>query len=203
MPEFDSGKAVIPVLRPNGGGVDDVAIPPDMHDMSPSDLHSYLTASGYSQPSLIGQQKQPSAAGAIENSKEFKDNARQLWNEAQNGTGFRGEVGNFVTRQGSYTAPLKTPGREDGGGRITFADKPSDAMGIVHTHPHVGGLSPQDIQTAKDHHLTVYAIDADGLHAVGADGKVTQIYSLGDMLHEDKPKKVWTPKYNAAGHRIN
>ena len=201
--EFDSGKA-IPVLHPTSGRVDLVNVPDDMHDISPSELHSYLTASGYSQPSLVGPQKQPAAADAIENSKAFKDNARQLWNSAGNGTTFRGEVGNFVTRTGSYTAPVKTPGREDGGGRITFAEKPADAMGLLHTHPHPGGLSPRDIQTAKDTGLVVYAVDADGLHSVGPDGKVSLVYGLGEMLREDKPQKKWVPKYDPkTGRRLN
>jgi hypothetical protein len=126
-----------------------------------------------------------------------------LWNEAQNGKD-RGEVGNFISRRGTYSTPLKTPGREDGGGRITFAEKPSDALGLIHTHPYVGGLSPRDIQTARENHLTVYAVAADGLHAVGADGKVATIYGLGDMLHEDTPKKTWVPKYDPkTGRRLN
>ena len=195
---FDSGHVVLPVAHPSGE-THNIAVPPDT-DLG--DLHAALTDAGYEHPALTGKTPQPTAAGAIENSKEFKDNAQKLWNEAQNGKD-RGEVGNFVTSQGSYTSPLKTPGREDGGGRITFPGKPENSMAVIHTHPHVGGLSPQDIQTAKDNHLVVYAIDADGLHAVGPDGKVTQVYGLGDMLHEDKPKKVWVPKYNKEGHRIN
>jgi hypothetical protein len=60
---------------------------------------------------------------------------------------------------------------------------------FVHTHPHGGGLSPQDIQSAKDHHITVYAIDLDGLHGVGPDGKITEVYrSVGDLM--DKKKKA-------------
>jgi hypothetical protein len=62
-------------------------------------------------------------------------------------------------------------------------------MAVVHTHPHGGGLSPQDIQSAKDHHIVVYAIDLDGLHAVGPDGKITEVYrSVGDLM--DKKKKA-------------
>lgn len=87
-----------------------------------------------------------------------------------------------------FTRPVIPPGTEEGGGRIVF-NKPTDAMGIVHTHPHGGGLSPRDIQTAKENHLTVYAIDLDGLHAVGPDGKITEVYrSVGDLI--DKKKKT-------------
>src|SRR5260370_39565734 len=111
-----------------------------------ADLHASLVDSGYARSSLFGQHSSPTAAGASENSAEFKQNATELWNSVQNGN-FRGEAGNFLTRQGAYTTPVKTPGTDEGGGRIVF-DRPSDAQAIIHTHPHGGGLSPRDIQTA-------------------------------------------------------
>lgn len=37
--------------------------------------------------------------------------------------------------------------------------------------------------------MVIYAIDADGLHAVGPDGKVTEVYrSVGDLM--DKKEKA-------------
>jgi hypothetical protein len=183
--EFDSGKAVIPVLHPNGD-LHNVEVP---SDTSLADLHASLVDSGYARSSISGQPSQPTAAGAIENSAEFKQNATNLWNSVQNGK-FRGEAGNFLTRQGNYTAPVKTEGTSEGGGRIAF-NKPADTIAVVHTHPHGGGLSPQDIQTAKEHHITVYAVDLDGLHAVGPDGKITEIYrSVGDLMDKKKRAEV-------------
>jgi hypothetical protein len=109
----------------------------------------------------------------------------RLWNSVGNGRE-RAEAGNFITRQGSYTSEKKTHDQADGTGRIVF-DKPQDALATIHTHPRTGGLSPQDIQSAKDHKMVIYAIDADGLHAVGPDGKVTEVYrSVGDLMYKKK-----------------
>jgi len=179
---FDSGHVVIPVRHPNGE-THNIAVP---EDTSLSDLHDALVDSDYAHTGLAPQQ-QPTAEGAIENSLEFKKNATELWNAAKNGQ-LRGEAGDFLTRRGSYTKPVVTQDTSDGTGRITF-DKPADTMAVVHTHPRTGGLSPRDIQTAKDHKMVVYAIDTDGLHPVGPDGKVTEVYrSAGDLM--DKKKKA-------------
>jgi hypothetical protein len=186
--EFDSSHPVVPVRHPETGDIHNISVPPDT-DLG--DLHAALSDAGYTHNMSLNSQ--PTAAGAIENSPEFKKNATELWNSAGNGK-FRGEAGNFVTQRGGYTKPVITPGTDEGGGRIVF-NKPSDAMGIVHTHPHGGGLSPRDIQTAKDNHLTVYAIDLDGLHAVGPDGKITEVYrSVGDLLDKKKKAEVQPAK---------
>lgn len=193
-PKHDSGTAVVPVAHPNGE-IHQVEFPADL---SIADAHSALMASGYQMPA------QPTSAGAIENQQSFKDNARKLWNLVGNGKD-RAEAGNFVSRTGDYSEPQREANLDSGKGQIVFSNPPKDALGVIHTHPRTGGPSDTDIQSAKNHRMTVYVIDADGLHAVDPGGQVTTVFhSVGDATKEaDKQKKPWVPKYNAAGHRIN
>lgn len=202
-PKFDSRPPNIPVHTGNGN-ISNVEVPPDVSLDDPQ-LHAALIDHV---SNLAPSLKQPTAAGALENQKSFKENAQQLWNKVENGKD-RAEAGNFVRNDGSYSEPVRRPDQESGAGRIDFGQKPANVSAVVHTHPRTGGPSPQDIQTAKDNKMTVYVVDADGLHAVDPGGNVTRVYqSTGQLFDEGpKPKPVWVPRYRTDEHgnqiRIN
>src|ERR1700755_2414297 len=103
-PKFDSGHAIIPV-HTGDGNISNIAVPPDV-DMN--DLHAALLDHV---SSLAPAGKQPTAAGALENQKSFKENAQKVWNTVENGKE-RAEAGNFINNDGTYTDIIKRPDQE-------------------------------------------------------------------------------------------
>jgi len=152
-----------------------------------------------------GKYNRPTAEGSQEHTKEFKDNARRLWALA-GGPNSRAEAGNFLDWNAKFSEPVVSKNLESGQGQISFGPRPPGAESVIHTHPRTGGPSEQDKARAKENRINVYVVDADGLHLVEPDGKVTKVYDAvgGATAETPKPKPKWVPKYDPkTGHRLN
>jgi len=162
---------VVPVLRPDTGKVDSIAVP---ENTPITDLHSAL--SDY-------YHEQPTSQGAVENSPAFKQAAQQAWKNAGEGGSPWVESGFGVSRTGvpgkinvQVSPPHTTP--KDS---ITVN---SNDLGVVHTHPDVSGgqPSPQDIAAAKQVHKFVWVASKDGLWSVSPHGEVTRVFNKSDWM---------------------
>jgi hypothetical protein len=135
-----------------------------------------------------GKYNRPTPEGSLEHSKEFKDNVRRLWAMA-GGPNSRAEAGNFLDWNEKYSEPVVSKNLESGKGQINFGPRPPGAEDVIHTHPRTGGPSEQDKATAKENHINVYVVDADGLHLVEPDGKVTRVFDSVGQATAETPKK--------------
>jgi hypothetical protein len=183
-------QVVIPVVHPSGD-IHNISVP---EDTSLEDFHSALVKAGYDTPQVSAKQEKPTPEGSLEYSKEFKDNARQLWS-LSGGVNSRSEAGNFLSEDNSYSTPVVSKNLESGQGRINFGEKPAGAKYVIHTHPRTGGPSEQDKATAKNNKMDVYVVDSNGLHLVEPDGKITRVYqSVGQATAvTPKPKPKFIP----------
>jgi hypothetical protein len=185
---FDSGTphVVIPVLHPSGE-VHNLAVP----EGTPlSDLHDALNDAGYATPLA---NPQPTAAGAIENSDQFRNQSDAAWKAVNKGFNTYAESGFSVGKDGN-AGPLRTevtprmPGQtvidRD---KINF--KTSD-LGVVHTHPDnsVPGPSQNDIAAAKKIGKTIWVTSQGGLYSVEKDGNVTRIFKSENWMNEPVKK---------------
>ena len=110
--QYDSGSphVILPVAHPSGE-VHNVAVPADTDLDS---LHSALGDSGYhhdlSDIQQIAPQKQPTAAGALENSDDFRNQSKAAWDATSQGNSPNTESGFSVYSDGGgafFSHPLQ------------------------------------------------------------------------------------------------
>jgi hypothetical protein len=186
---FDSGHVIIPVLHPSGE-VHNLAAP---ENTPLADLHDSLVSAGYVQPKL-GSQPLPTAAGAIENSDQFRARSGEAWKAAGQGSYPLTESGFAMDAQGN-ASPLRTQTTPPTPGgttvdhdRITY--KTSDT-GVVHTHPNnsIPGPSQNDIKAAKKIGKTIYTVSQGGLYSInGKTGEVTHVFKSPSWMSDKNPK---------------
>jgi hypothetical protein len=175
---FDSGHVVIPVLH-SSGDVHNIAVP---EDTPLTDLHSAL-AKDYSRPAIEGQEKQPAAEGAVENSPLFRATSRKAWDSVTSGMDPTVEAGFDVDKNGRV-GPIQTQRTSKGTIPNDTVDVDSDSLGAVHTHPngYIQGPSDKDIAAAKQARKTVWVVSAGGLYSVDPGGSVSHIYKDPNWL---------------------
>jgi hypothetical protein len=187
--KFDSGTphVVVPVLH-NSGDIHDIAVP---EDTPLADLHSAL-AKDYSRPAIEGQEKQPTAEGAVENSPLFRATARKAWDESVSGMDPTTESAFEVDKTGG-TGPIRTQRTPKGAIPRDTVDVEPDSLGAVHTHPNgfTHGPSDNDIAAAKKAHKTIWVVSSGGLYSIDPGGSVEHIYKDPNWLPpkpvKDKP----------------
>lgn len=120
-------------------------------------------------------QKQPTAAGAIENDPEFRKAAIKVLTSAgaMGSTSFEGRM--TVNKQGK--SKVLPPTQEAYKGTMPVD---GNTFATLHSHPengHAQGVpSPADIQSAVRTGVPFYVTSADGLYMVRpSDGKVIQV----------------------------
>jgi hypothetical protein len=191
-PTFDSGHVIVPV-KTVSGDLHNVAASPDV---SLEDFHAALSAD----PQYLHElnSAQPTAAGALENSDDFRSQSKSAWDATSQGNSPNTESGFSVYSDGGASS-LHTETHAQGTGLASqWKDKisygPSD-FGIVHTHPRVSSDKPSqnDIEAAKKIGKPIYVTSRSGLFMVRpSDGKVIQVFDNSDWMtktpHEPKRK---------------
>jgi hypothetical protein len=185
-PTFDSGHVIVPVKHPDGA-VDQIAVPTDT---SLQDLHSALSDAGYLHDFPTAQ---PTAAGALENSEDFRSQSKAAWGATSQGNSPNTESGFSVYSDGGASS-LHTETHPQGTGlasqwkdKISYA--PSD-LGIVHTHPRISSDKPSanDVEAAKKIKKPIYVTSRTGLWMASPDGKVTQVFKSPTWFTDKGPK---------------
>ena len=187
---FDSGHALLPVRAVNGD-VHDVAIP---DGTSLESVHSALSNDPKYLPDFSTK---PTAAGAVENSAQFRRSASDAWNAVSKGGNAAAESGYSVEADGG-TSNIHTEVHPQTSGIATAQhDKISyqpDDFGINHTHPSSSSDRPSsnDVEAAKKIKKNIWVTSRTGLWNVDPNGKVTQVYDNSDWMtktgHEPKRK---------------
>lgn len=186
---FDSGNphVVLPILHGGSGEIHNLAVPTNT-DLG--DLHSALNSSGYAAPLA---NPQPTAAGAIENSDQFRNQSNAAWKAVDKGFNTYAESGFAIDKYGN-ASPLRTqvtpkmPGQTTiDRDKITY--KTSDT-GVVHTHPYnsVPGPSQNDIAAAKKIGKTIWVTSQGGLYSVEKDGTITHVFKSENWMNEPVKK---------------
>jgi hypothetical protein len=125
-------------------------------------------------------------AGALENSPEFIQAAKEAWDGTQRGNA-RKETGFAVGPDGK---PGKMVSSEDQayGGHIS-ARIPSDSMAHLHVHNNLLEAKPSqdDIDAAKKWKRPMYVLHRNGLDHIDATGQVTRVKNGTSWLYA-KPK---------------
>ncbi len=192
-PTFDSGHVILPVAHPTGD-VHNVAVPSDT-DLA--DLHSALGDSGYhhdlSDISQIAPQKQPTAAGALENSDDFRNQSKAAWDAVNKGGNPFAESGFSVYGDGGASSLHTEVHPQTSGMPMQWKDKIAygkDDFGIVHTHPNASSDKPSanDVEAAKKIKKPIYVTSRTGLWVATPDGKVTQVFKSPTWMTDNASK---------------
>jgi hypothetical protein len=164
-PTFDSGHphVVVPVQHPNGQ-VDQIAVPTDT---SLEDLHGALSDAGYLHSFPTAQ---PTAAGALENSDDFRNQSKAAWDAVNKGGNPYAESGFSVYSDGSDGGASSIHSEihpQTSGMAAQWRDKISygkDDLGIVHTHPNTSSDKPStnDVEAAKKIKKPIYVTSRTG-----------------------------------------
>jgi hypothetical protein len=173
--DFDSGHVIVPVKHPDGN-VDQIAVPTDT---SLNDFHAALSDAGYLHAFPTAQ---PTAAGALENSDDFRNQSKAAWDAVNKGGNPWAESGFSVYGDGGASS-LHTELHPQSAGmagpqhdKIAFG---KDDFAIQHTHPNASSDKPSqnDVEAAKKIKKPIYVTSRTGLWMVRpSDGKVIQVY---------------------------
>jgi hypothetical protein len=192
-PTLDSGHVILPVGHPSGE-VHNVAVPADT-DLG--DLHSALGDSGYhhdlSDIEKIAPQKQPTAAGALENSDDFRNQSKAAWDAVNKGGNPFAESGFSVYNDGGASSLHTEVHPQTSGMPTQWKDKIAfgkDDFAIQHTHPNASSDKPSanDVEAAKKIKKPIYVTSRTGLWMASPDGKVTQVFKSPTWFSDAKPK---------------
>lgn len=194
--KYDSGRVIIPVAHPDGH-VDRIAVPTDHsnleiaaldnpHDaISPetrTDFHNALLDAGYAHPAIEARIKQPTEAGALENTPEFRQVAQKMFDsvglgalneEARAVVPKTGNINILSTSLGTHNNIPLSP--------VSFAS--------IHTHPNAKDPKPSDadIAAARQSNKPAFIVSQRGLYMVRpSDGKVLQVFEGQDPQHWKK-----------------
>jgi hypothetical protein len=177
---------VVPVQHPNGQ-VDQIAVPTDT---SLEDLHGALSDAGYLHEFPTAQ---PTAAGALENTEDFRAQSKAAWDAVNKGGNPYAESGFSVYNDGGASS-LHTETHPQSAGmagpqRDKIAYGPSD-FAIQHTHPNASSDKPSanDVEAAKKIKKPIYVTSRTGLWMASPDGKVTQVFKSPTWFTDKSPR---------------
>lgn len=130
------------------------------------------------------------AAGAIENSPQFREAARQAWQATGDGWDKK-EAGFDISREGRIFGRTE---QDADGGTYDHLQQPNtdDTLALFHVHPNSVLPEPSgpDIAVAKQIGKPVMVASSDGLFEISGTGEVTKIFSGADWMKAPKaPKK--------------
>lgn len=178
MPDFDSGHPTLPIsiVHPSG----------DVHELNlpantpVADLHNSLSDYYHSEPT---------AAGALENSADFRNQARASWDAVNKGGNPYAESGFSVYNDGGASSLHTEIHPQTSGMPMQWKDKIAygkDDLAIVHTHPNASSDKPSanDAEAAKKIKKPIYVTSRTGLWVVTPDGKVSQVFNKSDWMNK-------------------
>jgi hypothetical protein len=183
---FDSGHAQLPVRAVNGD-IHDVAIP---DGTSLESVHAALSNDPKYLPDF--STAKPTAAGALENSEDFRNQSKAAWDAVSQGRAPYTESGFSVYNDGG-ASPLHTETHPQSAGmagpqrdKISFG---KDDFAIQHTHPNGSSDKPStnDVEAAKKIKKPIYVTSRTGLWMASPDGKVTQVFKSPTWFSDKKP----------------
>lgn len=187
-PTFDSGHVIVPVKTVDGD-VHNVAVP---QDTSLQDFHSALSAD----PNYLHEfpTSAPTAAGALENSDDFRNQSKAAWDAVNQGRNRFAESGFSVYNDGTASS-LHTEIHPQTSG---IAGPPHDTIhygksdfAIQHSHPDATLDQPSraDIEAAKKIGKPVFVTSRSGLWEVRpSDGKVFHVFRNPDWASSKNPQ---------------
>jgi hypothetical protein len=138
---------------------------------------------------ILGTDNAPkiSEAGALENSPEFIQAAKEAWGAIQNGNTAE-ETGFAVGPDGKPGKMMRASDQANGNGHIS-ASIPSNSVAMLHSHNNRLEAKPSqdDIDTAKKWKRPMYVMHRNGLDHIDATGQVTRVKNGTSWLYA-KPK---------------
>jgi hypothetical protein len=186
----DSGHVILPVLHAGENRIDNIAVP---ENTPLENLHESLVNSDYH----LGDSKQPTADGSLENQEDFKNSVREAIQKA--GFYHAPHEAAFTVTNKSRMTPTQTGEtifNEDSKAKTELQEPAGvqNTFGSVHTHPAVGvlgknwgqGPSAQDVATAKQLKQHVMVVSMAGLFDVAPNGEITQTYKDDKWLNSKK-----------------
>jgi hypothetical protein len=182
--DFDSGHVIVPVKHPDGN-VDQIAVPTDT---SLNDFHAALADGGYLHEFPTSQ---PTAAGALENSEDFRAQSQAAWDAVNKGGNPYAESGFSVYGDGGASSLHTEVHPQTSGMPMQWKDKIAygkDDLGIVHTHPNASSDKPSanDVEAAKKIKKPIYVTSRTGLWVATPDGKVAQVFKSPTWFQDKK-----------------
>jgi hypothetical protein len=178
---------VVPVQHPNGQ-VDQIAVPTDT---SLEDLQGALADAGYLHPFPTAQ---PTAAGALENSEDFRNQSKAAWDAVNQGRNPYAESGFSVYSDGGASSLHTEVHPQSAGMAGPQLDKISfgkDDFAIQHTHPNASSDKPSanDVEAAKKIKKPIYVTSRTGLWMVSpGDGKITRVFKSPTWFSDKGPR---------------
>jgi hypothetical protein len=174
-PTFDSGHAIIPVKHPDGN-IDRIAVPTDT---SLEELHGALSDAGYMHDFPTPQ---PTAAGALENSDDFRNQSKAAWDAIHQGANANAESGFSVYKDGTGSS-IHTEVHPQTSGMVAVPHDTihygKDDFAINHVHPNATSDKPSqnDQEAAKKIGKPIYVTSKTGLWMVRpSDGKILRVF---------------------------
>lgn len=184
---FDSGHALLPVRAANGD-VHDVAIP---DGTSLESVHAALSSDPKYLPDFSTK---PTAAGALENSDDFRNQSKSAWDAVSKGRNPYAESGFSVYNDGTASS-LHTEVHPQTSG---IAGPPHDTVhygksdfAIVHSHPDASLDQPSraDIEASKKIAKPVYVTSKSGLWEIEPKtGRVVHVFASPTWFSDPKSK---------------
>jgi hypothetical protein len=189
--KFDSGRVTLTTFRPCEE-LNSVSAPTDT---SLSEPRAALVDK-YPPAIIEVKQAQPTAEGALENSREFREAARKAWSAVSFGQ-LPQEAGFLVSPNGR-SSPVEL-GREVGPyetvGKTVFRIPPGGAFATLHSHPRKTLTrnweqepSANDKAVAIRNRKNVYVTTSEGLFLVEPDGNVVHVFHSATWMTDKKAK---------------
>jgi len=141
----------------------------------------------YDGPDLSAPVPKLSASDAVDNTPEFQNAVRHVWDLMQSGRA-NSEAGFTVSRSGAI-GPVQVAANDakTNNGHISMHVQPDDTLAL-HTHPNSDSEYPSDddVKAAKKWKRPIYVQSQQGLFAIDAKGKVTQLKLGTGWLYEKR-----------------
>ena len=149
-------------------------------------------------PAALGPElKQPTANGALENTREFREAAWRAWAAVSYGD-LPQEAGAMILRDGRATRVQVSKEIRSGeiSGATVFQIPMGGIFAVIHTHPRaspgkkwIQEPSATDIEVAKNNGENVYVVTSSGLWQVEPSGKVNHVFTNHAWMRVGKKGK--------------
>jgi hypothetical protein len=191
-PNFDSGHPhVVLNVKTVDGPIHSVAVP---ESTSLDDLHAALSADPAYLHEFPTPTPQPTAAGALENSDDFRNQSKAAWDAIHQGANANAESGFSVYKDGTGSSIHTEVHPQTSGMTAVPHDTihyAKDDFAVVHSHPNATSDKPSgnDVEAAKKISKPVYVTSRSGLWEVRpSDGKVLQVFKSPTWFSDKQSK---------------